>query len=128
MGREYWRQLATAPWPAGQTARVRTMLLLTRLTTRCGTGRSKMTRSGMSRRTLLQGATALGALVAAAGEPLAQQAASRSAAGPGAPLPPPGEFVIRTATVLTMDPNIGDFGTGDVHVRDGAIIAVEPRI
>ena len=87
-----------------------------------------MTRSGISRRTMLKGATALGALVAASGEPRAQQAASRSAAGPRAPLPPPGEFVIRNATVLTMDPNIGDLGTGDVHVRDGTIIAVEPRI
>ena len=47
---------------------------------------------------------------------------------PAPPLPPPGEFVIRNATVLTMDPNIGDLGTGDVHVRDGTIIAVEPRI
>ena len=43
---------------------------------------------------MLKGATALGALVAASGELLAQQAASRSAAGPGAPLPPRGEFVI----------------------------------
>jgi 5-methylthioadenosine/S-adenosylhomocysteine deaminase len=27
-----------------------------------------------------------------------------------------------------MDPGIGDFATGDVHVRDGAIVAVGPRI
>jgi 5-methylthioadenosine/S-adenosylhomocysteine deaminase len=87
-----------------------------------------MTRSRMSRRTMLKGATALGTLVAASGELLAQQAVSRSAAGPGAPLLPRREFVIRGATVLTMDPNIGDFGTGDVHVRDGAIVAVGPRI
>ena len=39
-----------------------------------------MTRSGISRRTMLKGATALGALVAISGEPLAQQAGSRSAA------------------------------------------------
>jgi cytosine/adenosine deaminase-related metal-dependent hydrolase len=82
----------------------------------------------MSRRTMLKGATALGALVAASGELLAQQAVSRSAAGPGAPLPPRREFVIRGATVLTMDPDIADLGTGDVHVRDGAIVAVGPRI
>jgi 5-methylthioadenosine/S-adenosylhomocysteine deaminase len=87
-----------------------------------------MTRSRMSRRTMLKGASALGALVAASGELLAQQAVSRSAAGPGAALPPRREFVIRGATVLTMDPNIGDFGTGDVRVRDGAIVAVGPRI
>ena len=87
-----------------------------------------MTRSGTSRRTMLKGATALGALIAASGELLAQQAVSRSAAGPGTPLPPRREFVIRGATMLTMDPNIGDFGTGDMHVRDGAIVAVAPRI
>jgi cytosine/adenosine deaminase-related metal-dependent hydrolase len=82
----------------------------------------------MSRRTMLKGATALGALVAASGELLAQQAVSRSAARPGAPLPPRREFVIRSATVLTMDPDIADLGTGDVHVRDGAIVAIGPRI
>ena len=42
----------------------------------------------MSRRTMLKGATALGALVAASGELLGQQPVSRSAAAPGAPLPP----------------------------------------
>jgi 5-methylthioadenosine/S-adenosylhomocysteine deaminase len=87
-----------------------------------------MRRSRMSRRMMLKGATALGALIAASGELLAQQAVSRSAAGPGASLPPRREFVIRGATVLTVDPNIGDFETGDVHVRDGAIVAVGPRI
>src|SRR5436190_15288296 len=82
----------------------------------------------MSRRTMLKGATALGALVAASGELLGQQPVSRSAGAPGAPLPPRRELVIRGATVLTMDPSLGDFETGDVHVRDGAIVAVAPRI
>jgi cytosine/adenosine deaminase-related metal-dependent hydrolase len=82
----------------------------------------------MSRRTMLKAATALGALVAASGELTAQPAAARSAAGPGASLPPRGEFVIRGATVLTMDPGVGDFAAGDVHVRDGTIVAVGPRI
>jgi len=66
--------------------------------------------------------------MAASGEILAQQAPSRTAAAPGAPLPQRGEFVIRAATVLTMDPSIGDFATGDVHVREGGIVAVAPRI
>src|SRR2546427_3482978 len=87
-----------------------------------------MERTHMSRRTMLKGATALGALVAASAELHGQQAVSRSAAAPGAPLPPRGELVIRGAHVLTMDPNIGDFATGDVHVRDGAIVAIGPRI
>jgi 5-methylthioadenosine/S-adenosylhomocysteine deaminase len=81
----------------------------------------------MSRRTMLS-ATALGALVAASGELLGQQPVSRSAAAPGAPLPPRRELVIRGASVLTMDPSLGDFETGDVHVRDGAIVAIGPRI
>ena len=82
----------------------------------------------MSRRTMLKGATALGALVAASGELLGQQPVSRSAAAPSAPLPPRRELVIRGASVLTMDPSLGDFETGDVHVRDGAIVAIGPRI
>jgi cytosine/adenosine deaminase-related metal-dependent hydrolase len=86
-----------------------------------------MTRNHMSRRTMLKGATALGALIAASGELRAQQV-SRTAAGPGAPLPARGEFVVRGATVLSMDPNVGDFASGDVHVRDGAIVAVRPQI
>ena len=87
-----------------------------------------MTRSSMSRRTMLKGATALTTLVAASGQLAAQQAPARSAASPAAPLPPRGEFVIRGATVLTMDPALGDLASGDVHVRDGAIVAVAPRI
>jgi 5-methylthioadenosine/S-adenosylhomocysteine deaminase len=87
-----------------------------------------MTHTHMSRRTMLKGAAALGALVAASGDLLGQQPVSRSAAAPGGPLPPRRELVIRGATVLTMDPNLGDFETGDVHVRDGAIVAIGPRI
>jgi cytosine/adenosine deaminase-related metal-dependent hydrolase len=39
-----------------------------------------------------------------------------------------GEFVIRGAIVLSMDPAIGDLPRGDVHVRDGSIVAVAPQI
>jgi 5-methylthioadenosine/S-adenosylhomocysteine deaminase len=87
-----------------------------------------MTHNRMSRRTLLKGATAMGALFAAPGELLAQQTVSRAASGARAPLPARGEFVIRGATVLTMDPAIADLPAGDVHVRDGAIVAVGPRL
>src|SRR5262245_51745703 len=91
-------------------------------------GRFNMTHTRLSRRTMLTGTTALATLVAASREALAQQTVSRSAAAPGAPLPPRREFVIRGANVLSMDPNIGDFAAGDVHVGDGAIGAVAPRI
>ncbi len=77
-----------------------------------------MTVSHMDRRAMLKGATALGALAATSGEVLAQGARRTP------PLPMRREFVIRGATVLTMDPNIGDLARGDVHVRDGAIVAV----
>lgn len=39
-----------------------------------------------------------------------------------------GEFVVRGASVLTMDPAIGDLPNGDVHVRDGAIVAIGPDL
>ncbi len=39
-----------------------------------------------------------------------------------------GEFVVRGATVLTMDPALGDLPTGDVHVRDGEIVDVGPDL
>ncbi|HZO46337.1 MAG TPA: amidohydrolase family protein [Xanthobacteraceae bacterium] len=82
----------------------------------------------MSRRSILKGATAAGALLAAPHRLLAQTAPARSAKGPATPLPPRGEFVIRGATVLTMDPKIDDLATGDVHVRDGAIVAVAAKV
>src|SRR5262249_19502236 len=87
-----------------------------------------MTDTRLSRRTMLEGATALGVLAVTAGETFGQQTVSRSATAPGTLLPPRRALVIRGASVLTMDPNIGDFATGDVHVRDGAIVAVAPRI
>jgi 5-methylthioadenosine/S-adenosylhomocysteine deaminase len=34
------------------------------------------------------------------------------------------EYTVTGAYVLTMDPDLGDLGKGDVHVRDGRIVAV----
>lgn len=87
-----------------------------------------MTRNQFSRRAMLKGATALGALAAASPRLSAQPALSRSAMGPAAALPPRGEFVIRGANVLTMDPKIADLASGDVHVRDGVIVAVAGKV
>ena len=39
-------------------------------------------------------------------------------------LPGRGEAVIRNAHVMTMDAKLGDLSDADVHVRDGAIVAV----
>src|SRR6476659_4095637 len=41
-----------------------------------------------------------------------------------AQLPTRGEFIVRGGHVLTMDPVLGDLPVGDIHVRDGAIVAV----
>ena len=86
-----------------------------------------MTKMRLSRRRLMQGAATVATGVLMPGGVFAQQPA-RGAGGPGAPLPARGEFVIRGATVLTMDPAVPDLAHGDVHVRDGAIVAVGPKI
>ena len=83
-----------------------------------------MTHDNLTRRTLMQGAAALGSTALAAQPVFAQQPAR-----PGAlALPARGELLIRGATVLTMDPAVPDLAAGDVHVRDGAIVAVAPKI
>ncbi|WP_428422784.1 amidohydrolase family protein [Methylibium sp.] len=43
-------------------------------------------------------------------------------------LPPRGEFVIRDAAIISMDAVVGDHAQADIHVRDGQIIAVGPRL
>jgi cytosine/adenosine deaminase-related metal-dependent hydrolase len=88
-----------------------------------------MSTRAFERRTLLQ-SIALAAAALASGSLFAQSGASASAsrARPGKPLPDRGEFVIRGANVLTMDRAIGDLAKGDVHVRNGAIVAVAPLI
>lgn len=86
-----------------------------------------MSARGIDRRTLLKTAAALaasgwapGVLGAQAGADSRKGAAVRS----GQALPGRGEFVIRGATLLTMDAKAGDYAPGDVHVRNGVIIAL----
>src|ERR1043165_6228246 len=86
-----------------------------------------MRRMTLDRRRLLQGTAAL-ATATLAPRPLFAQAPARSASSPPSPLPPRGEFVVRGATVLTMDPAVPDLASGDVHVRDGSIVAVAQRV
>lgn len=81
-----------------------------------------MTRTSLSRRRLLKGAAALATAALTPRALLAQPAARRAA------LPPRGEIVIRGATLLTMDPAVPDLLAGDLHVRDGAIVAVARKI
>ena len=78
--------------------------------------------SEIDRRTILAGTTALSAAA------LMPQGAMAQAPRPSAALPARGEFVIRGAYVLSMDAGIGDLPTGDVHVKDGVIVAVAKDI
>ncbi|HEY8578841.1 MAG TPA: amidohydrolase family protein, partial [Beijerinckiaceae bacterium] len=78
---------------------------------------------GLSRRGFLQGAAALGA-AGLASRPLLAQPAPATAGG----LPARGEFVVRNAYVMSMDAKIGDMPDADIHVRDGAIVAVGPGL
>ena len=85
-----------------------------------------MTGKSFSRRRL-QGAAAIGTAALIPHRLSAQQVA-RTASAPGAPLPGRGELLIRGVTVLTMDPAVPDLSSGDVHVREGTIVAVAPMI
>jgi cytosine/adenosine deaminase-related metal-dependent hydrolase len=67
------------------------------------------------RRDVLQAALALGT---------ASFARATSAQRPAERLPVQGEYLIRNGYVLTMDADLGDIASGDLHVRDGAIVAV----
>ena len=76
----------------------------------------------MNRRRFLTNTSALGA-ASLTGRATPQQksnARERTAAA----LPSRGEVLIRNAYVMTMDPGLGDVPGGDVHIRNGEIIAV----
>ena len=75
----------------------------------------------ISRRHLLQVSSALGAALATPSKLLAKTETSIQGAGP---LPARSEFVIRHASIITMDPTLGDIADGDIHVRNGAIVAI----
>jgi 5-methylthioadenosine/S-adenosylhomocysteine deaminase len=78
--------------------------------------------SSIRRRALLAGASAA---IAAASS--GQAVAAGSGQGERR-LPSRGEFLVRGGVVVTMDPAVGDFAKGDIHVRDGAIVAVGASI
>jgi 5-methylthioadenosine/S-adenosylhomocysteine deaminase len=73
----------------------------------------------LSRRRLLASAAAVSAvgLMSGVGRAAFAQSAARA-------LPPRDEFIVKNAYVVTMDPTLGEIANGDIHVRDGAIVAV----
>src|SRR3989442_10468300 len=80
---------------------------------------------GMNRRKFLGSVAAVGVagyaeMAAAAEEKNLDRAAAKLRAR--------GEFVIRSGYVMTMDPVLGDLARGDVHVKNGEIVAVGPDL
>ena len=86
-----------------------------------------MTGSKLTRRGLMQAAAA-SATATLMPRALPAQQAPHGAAAPSPSLPARGEFLIRGATVLTMDPAVPDLAGGDVHVREGTIVSVAQKI
>ena len=79
----------------------------------------------MSRRGFLGGAAALGTMVLAGCSAQGTRRAGVSTRdSPAEKLPDRGEFVVRGAHILTMDPKLRDIAGGDIHVRAGEIVAV----
>src|SRR5947208_15238340 len=78
----------------------------------------------MSRRGFLGAATALGTMALAGCGTRAATSSSLAASRSPGELPARGEFIVKNAHVLTMDPKLGEIHGGDIHVRDGVIVAV----
>lgn len=79
----------------------------------------------VTRRELIGGTAKLGLLAAGgmlAGSACAQTEGEKPKADGG--LPARGEYLIQGAYVLSMDPEIGHIDVGDVHVKNGKIVAV----
>jgi len=53
-----------------------------------------------------------------------QDAPAERSTEPAGKLPARGEFIVRNGYVLTMDETLGDLPEGDVHVKNGNIVAV----
>jgi 5-methylthioadenosine/S-adenosylhomocysteine deaminase len=88
-----------------------------------------MTRTNiLSRRNFLEAIAAAGSLGVAACATGQTQSKISAADRKTGTLPPRGEFVVRGAYVVTMDPKLGDISSGDVHVRNGVLIAVGPKL
>ncbi len=82
---------------------------------------------GVTRRLLMSASASMGFLSALAGRQtvVAQTNGQQPVAGG---LPPRGEFVIRDAHVISVDPTIGDLPNGDIHVRNGELVSVAKQI
>ena len=83
----------------------------------------------LSRRGFLGALTALGSIgLSACATSSPQTSRVLAADRTTGQLPPRGEFVVRNAYLVTMDPQLGDIPRGDVHVRNGTLVAVGPNL
>ena len=83
--------------------------------------------STIDRRGFLGGLAGLGVAGLAGSTALAQgtqPSPGQRSTGAARRLPARGEFVVRRGHLVTMDESLGDIPDGDVHVRNGQIIAV----
>lgn len=85
-----------------------------------------MVHFNISRRGLLGGVAATALTVP--GLPTVTSAAPRPPAPIPNRLPARGNVIIRNAYVMTMEKDVGDLKDADVHVRDGAIVAVGQKL
>src|SRR5215470_6399231 len=72
----------------------------------------------MSRRDFLGAAAAVGTMA------IAGCATGLGTSRSPGELPERGQFIVKNAHVLTVDPKLGEISGGDIHIRNGAIVAV----
>ena len=84
----------------------------------------------IGRRGFLESIVGLGAagLITSSGLDARAQQAGAEGGRPSGKLPARGEFIIRNGYILTMDPVLGDISNGDVHVKNGEILAVGKNV
>lgn len=83
---------------------------------------------GASRRSFLKTAGLAGAATAAAGLLASTSASAQQAGAPSGTGSAGRRYVIKGGAVLSMDPAVGDFETGDVLIEGKKIVAVGPNI
>lgn len=96
--------------------------------------RTRSDRATRSRRSFLKagagvaGAAALAPAAALAQAPLTRQDADLRERLERQARDPRGRILIKNATIITMDPQVGDFARGDLLIEGGKIAAVKPGI
>jgi cytosine/adenosine deaminase-related metal-dependent hydrolase len=82
--------------------------------------------TNFTRRDLITGTAKLG-LLAATGVTAGTACSQTNKAASGG-LPPQGEYLIQGGYILSLDENIGELDRGDVHVKNGEIVAVASEV